>query len=138
MQRKYGEVAVEVTRHIRETQEFDPDTIWKKFAEEVFGVGSSSAKKPCPRNAYVGLCEEGMISGVPAGNYAKKRNTNSNKLYAVQAVHMLRNDPSLADVEPKELWDKVMEVIEGGPDNHNNQMDVVLALWNEDMIVRND
>lgn len=139
MQRKYGEVAVDATRYVRETQNLDPKNAWKRAAEEVFDAESSSAKKACPRNAYLGLCEEGMISGIPTGDYVKEKGgTNSNKSYAVQAVHMLRDDPTLADVTPKELWDKVMEVTEDPPDNHNNQMDVVLALWDEDMIVRND
>lgn len=134
---KYGEVAIEATRHIQETGE-SPGNAWNKFAEEIFDNETSSARdKGCPRNAYLGLCEDGLVDGVPEGNYVEKRKgKKANKSYAIQAVHMLRSNPSLENLRPKNLWDRVMEVMEDGPDNHNNQMDVVLALWHEDMIVK--
>ena len=44
MRRKYGEVAIEATKYIQATRE-DPEKAWNKFAEEIFGTGSSGAKK---------------------------------------------------------------------------------------------
>ena len=132
MRRKYGEVAIEATKYIQATRE-DPEKAWNKFAEEIFGTGSSGAKKTCPRNAYLGLCADGLVVGVPEKDH--NSDENPNKIYAVQAVRMLCADSSLEKLTPKKLWDKVMENIEYGPDNHNNQIDVVVALWHEGMIV---
>lgn len=133
MRRKYEELAIKTTRRIQETGE-DPEEVWNEFAKEIFGARSSGARKTCPRKAYLGLCRDGLVVGVPEGDYISA--DNPNKLYAVQAVRMLYSDPSLENLVPRQLWDRVMEVIGDGPDNHNNQMDVVLALWHEDMIVR--
>ena len=133
---KYGKVAIEATKHIQETKKY-PRKAWQDFAEKTFGTGTHGANKDCPRNAYLGLCEDGLVTGVPSGDYVREQKGKKlNKSYAVQAVRMLCRDSSLGNLRSKELWNRIMEVIEDGPDNHNNQMDVVLALWHEGMIVR--
>nr|WP_313637966.1 hypothetical protein [Paenibacillus sp.] len=54
-----------------------------------------------------------------------------NKTYAIQAVELLKANPELAK-DKNELWRKV---IKGVKKQHNSQMDVVLALWNNNLIV---
>lgn len=133
MWNKYGKVAIETTKYIQETREC-PKKVWQNFAEKIFGVGTHGANKGCPRNAYLGLCADGLVTNVSEGNYISDGNLE--KLYAVQAVRILRRDQSLEN-QPKELWKKVM--IDTGKDpnkTHNSQMYVVLALWHEGMIVR--
>ena len=136
--RNYGKVAIEVTKYIQETKEH-PMTAWNNFTEEVFGKGSSGANKSCPRSAYLGLCEDGLVAGVPKGNYTREQKGKKlNKLYAVQAVRMLCTNPFLENDSPDELWNEVMEALGNVPKNHDNQMNVVLALWHEGMIVKTD
>ena len=133
----YGRVSIKATRHIQQTGTGDnPREAWDKIAGEIFGYGTSSANKGCPRSAYLGLCEDGLIVGVSRGNYIFARDDKKhNKVYAVHTVHMLRKNPCLADNKPRTLWNKVMHDIGKTGINHNNQMDVVLALWHEGMIV---
>ena len=129
----YGKVAIRATRHIQKTREC-PKKTWQDFADKTFGAGTYGANKGCPRYAYLGLCADGLVIGISKGNYIPADNLN--KLYGIQAVRMLYTDPSLENLRPKQLWDKVAEIIEEAPDNHNNQMNVVLALWHEGMIIK--
>jgi hypothetical protein len=46
----------------------------------------SAQKKGCPRGAFLGLCEEGLVKGIPAGNYTTSKD---NKAYAVRAAELL-------------------------------------------------
>ena len=136
MWNEYGKVAIEATRHIQKKGEH-PRKSWNIFAQEFFGAGTDGANKGCPRSAYLGLCEDGLVAGVPSGDYVREQKGKKlNKSYALQAVRMLCNDSSLENDIPDELWSKVMEVIGGSPENHDNQMNVVLALWHEGMIVK--
>ena len=130
---KYGKVAIEATKHIQKTSK-PPRKAWQDFAEKTFGAGTDGANKGCPRNAYLGLCEDGLVVGVPKDNYVS--NGNLEKLYAVQAVRILQRNQTLEN-KPKELWKKVMIDTGKNPNKtHNSQMNVVLALWHEGMIVR--
>lgn len=70
--RNYGKVAIEVTKHIQETGEH-PRKSWNDFSEEIFGKGTDQANKSCPRSAYLGLCEDGLIAGVPSGDYVREQ-----------------------------------------------------------------
>ena len=87
-----------------------------------------AAKKACPRGAYLGLCEEGMVAGVLRGTYTRSKD---NKQYAVRAAQLLQHNPGLATAGPEQLWDRVME---GNSKAHNSQMDVVLTLWQRGLL----
>lgn len=60
--------------------------------------------KCCPKSTFLGLCEDGQVSGIPAGKYIKSK---LNKEYALLAVGFLQASPSLAS-DPLALWGKVM------------------------------
>ncbi|MCL5129340.1 hypothetical protein [Algibacter sp. L4_22] len=95
---------------------------------------SKSAKiKGCPKNAFLGLCEAGLVKGIKPVSYFKRKRENLNKKYAIKAVELLALDSNLSK---NELWNKVREELSIGEKEHNSQMDVVLALWNERLIVR--
>ncbi|MCY4245019.1 MAG: hypothetical protein OXE47_06830, partial [Gammaproteobacteria bacterium] len=83
-----------------------------------------------PRSAFLGLCEAGLVKGVPPGEYLKKSSKKLNKGYAVKAVSKLIENPKLKDNSPKELWELVISKA------HDSQMDVVLALWEKQKIKR--
>ena len=36
---------------------------------EVFPTQESSRKKGCPQSAFLGLCEDGYVKGIPQGRY---------------------------------------------------------------------
>ena len=87
----------------------------------------SSQKKTCPLNAFLGLCEEGMIRGISGTLPGFYKAGKKNKAYAVRAVEILREEPTLS-VNKKVLWKRVTRI------THNGQMDVVTSLWNSGLI----
>ena len=91
----------------------------------MFPNQSASRDKSCPRNAFLGLAEDGLIVGVPSGQYTRSK---LNKRYATRAVCLLRQKPYLANTS-SELWRLVMSAEHDRNKTHNNQMDVVTALW---------
>jgi len=84
----------------------------------------SRQSKGCPRCAYLGLCEDGLVKYVRSGKYTTSK---KNKRYAVVAVSELRKNPNLTE---DELWERVAP--EGK--TPNNQMGVVLGLWESGLI----
>ena len=116
---KFGDAALIAVQLIVEHGTYPP-IAWQQATNAVFGKGSSQADKGCPKGAFLGLCEEGLVEGVACGNYT---NSVLNKGYAVTAVHLLRTKPELEE-NTSELWREVA----GSGKTHNNQMTVVLAL----------
>jgi len=74
----------------------------------------------------LGLCEEGMVKGVVSGNYCRSK---KNKDYAIKAVKLLNKFPEMAENKIL-LWNNVA----GASKAHNNQLDVVIALWDNKYI----
>lgn len=110
---------------LKKNNEKFSDFGWKSFAS-MFTEKESMIKKECPKNAFLDLCEEGLVKGVPKGKYTKSYKNNK---YAIQAVMLLKENESLKD-NPKQLWNQ----IEDTPDSYNHQLDIVCALWNNDLI----
>tara|TARA_R110002074_G_C12397851_1_gene653888 strand:+ start:638 stop:1027 length:390 start_codon:yes stop_codon:yes gene_type:complete len=103
--------------------------IWSRSANEIFTT-KSSQEKSCPQSTFLGLCEEGLVKGIPKGNYTK---SVKNKEYALEAIEILKQNIQTT-FSPKELWKK----LELGDKRHNSQMDIVLALWENDLIVKKE
>jgi len=82
----YGESAVRAVELIRTGECPDPPAAWERAAGEVC-CSASSAEKTGPRCAFLGLCEEGLVAGVPPGTYTT---SILNKQYALDAVVYLR------------------------------------------------
>lgn len=119
---KYAKSVLNAVSLIRTGIIKSPVMAWEKSTSEIFGKGSPSQIKGCPKNAFLGLCETGRVTGIDKGNYTRSQ---KNKGYALEALRILQSNPGFSD-SPKELWEKVV----GGKDIvHNSQMDVVLALW---------
>lgn len=123
---RYRKAAIEAVNLISSTN-MNPEQAWHIATSQEFGKGTNSQKKGCPKGAFLGLCEQGMIKGVPIGNYT---NSLDNKRYAVKAVRILKEKPKLAEDEDK-LWD---EVLGSKFKKQNHQMDEVLSLWNKNYI----
>jgi hypothetical protein len=109
---KYGDVAIKAARYVNE--DIDPRAAWEKASCEIFEPGSSSQKKGCPKNAFLGL-------------YGGK---GKNADYARSGLDYLKAHPSV-NVTEIELWEIVMK---GVRKSYNHQMDVVLSLYKEGLI----
>lgn len=119
----YGKAAARAAKLLGQDQQLSPQEAWKQASTEVFGAGTSSQAKGCPRGAFLGLCSAGLIAGVSPGDYTRSR---KNAQYAVDAIAVLRERPELAN-DPHALWNSVPK---DDPDKvPNSQMEVVCALW---------
>jgi hypothetical protein len=127
---KYGNATIKAVKLIETKLADSPIIAWDMATTEVFGKGTSGQTKGCPRNTFLGLCEEGKVKGIHPGNYAKSKR---NKEYALKALQILKDTPSLSS-EQELLWLKVQN---GESKTHNYQMDVVCALWNDGLIDNN-
>ncbi len=104
----------------------DPRDAWELAASKIFDSYSSRCKG-CPKSAFLGLCEEGIIKGISGGSYTTSM---KNKSYAMKAAQLLKKDPSLASNE-NALWNKVTP---NETKAYNQQMDVVITLWKNNLI----
>lgn len=120
---RYGQCAIK-SHNMVVTRGFDPKVAWKRAAKDLFQT-DACRKKGCPREAFLGLCQEGRVKGVRPGNYT---DSTKNKEYALLACEKLRQNSNLATSSIL-LWRTLV-----GEKAHNGQMDVVLALWREDLI----
>jgi hypothetical protein len=85
--------------------------------------------KGCPKNAFLGLCEAGVIKGIPAGKSGVPHNRNGR--YALAAYEILRSEPKLVN-DKDALWRRIPART---AEHENGQMDVVLALYKSGMFV---
>ncbi len=120
---QYGKAAVKAVEFRNDGERLQ--SAWEKAISE-YTTSELSRDKGCPRNAFLGLCEEGMIKGVDPGDYGAGEKS---KGFAIRAVQILREEPTLS-LNMTKLWKKVMENL--GEDTSKSQasrMGVVTALW---------
>ena len=97
--------------------------------EKLYPTSLTARKKGCPRGAYLGLCEEGLVKGIPPGHYTTSKN---NKAYAVRAAALL--------AEGRQGWStsSLWQAVTNDPEKaHNSQMDVVMVLRKNGLIACN-
>ena len=94
-----------------------------------FTKSKSSRRKGCPKSAYLGLCEAGLVLGIPAGKHGAP-DDNRNGRYAEDACRLLLSKPMLG-ANKKALWERIPEPKAA---NENGQIDVVVALWSERLL----
>jgi hypothetical protein len=126
MANRYGEAALMATQQVP-SGDINPVARWETAMQKLYPTSAAARKKGCPRGAFLGLCEEGLVKGIPAGHYKASRD---DKAYAVRAVALLTEGTQLRSTSA--LW---RAVTNGAEKAHNSQMDIVLALWNNDLIV---
>ena len=93
---------------------------------ELYPTSPIARKKSAPRAAFLGLCEEGLVKSIPAGHY---KASPLNKSYAVQAAALLT--AAQQHWSRSALWQAVTE---GATIEHDSQIDIVMALWKNDLI----
>jgi len=126
---KYGQAAKIATELFINNQTNDPIKAWDIATIQVFPNSISSRKKSCPKNSFLGLCEDGYIINIMEGKYTR---SEKNKDYAIKAISLLSDNPRLTE---KELWELV---IDEPNKKYNYQMDVVKTLWDNRYIKLND
>ncbi len=124
---KYGEIAIKAAKMIKKDSKLLPVDAWQSAAEEVFLDRNSLQEKSCPKSAFLGLCEEGLINGVPQGNYTR---SEKNKAYAIKALELLRENPQLTE---KEIWQIIFH--SQRVKRYNQQIDVVIALFQQGCLI---
>ena len=122
----YREAAVLAVELISNGNCPEPAAAWSQATSKLFPSSASLRDKGCPKGAFLGLCNGGLVVGVESDNNAK-RSKNGN--YAIDAVKVLRKNKFLAS-QPDLLWKKVA----GNTKTHNHQMDVVIGLWEAGLI----
>src|SRR5476651_596762 len=120
MANKYGEAALMAARQ-QYSAGANPVDRWESAMEKLYPTSPIARKKGCPRGAFLGLCEEGLVKGIPPGQYTKSRD---DKAYAVRAAGLLAEGTQNWSISA--LWRAVTDDSE---EAHNSQMDVVMALW---------
>jgi len=120
----YGRASLTAVKACQRNPARSPADAWEAAVEKEF-ASPASRDKPCPRGAFLGLCAEGLVSGIPAKSYT---DSIQNRRYARNAVKLLREDPELAK-NLTQLWCRVSQK------GHNHQMDVVVALWRAGFIL---
>ncbi|QHN02414.1 hypothetical protein FTO74_02780 [Granulicella sp. WH15] len=130
MANRYGEAALMAVKMDTFGKAYTPEERWQDAVGKLYPTTPIGQKKAGPRNAFLGLCEAGLVKDIPAGQYASwTSNGNRNKAYAVQAVELLKAGTHKT---VSSLW---AAVTDGENVEHGSQMDVVLALWKNGLIV---
>ncbi len=124
--KKYKDAAVLAVQLLEKGEASDPLDAWKKSTKKTFPGSTDLQKKGCPKGAFLGLCNEGLIKDIAAGTYDRP---SKNGTYAVDAVAILKKNRFLS-TQPEMLWKKVA----GNTKVQNNQMDVVVGLWDAKLI----
>jgi hypothetical protein len=124
---KYRDVAIKAVGLIKSGFVSSPSDALEKATLAVFPNSVSLRDKGCPKGAFIGLCNEGLIDGIPKGSYAR---SGKNGEYALKAIDILRTNRFLTS-QPELLWKKVA----GNTKSTNGQMDVVIGLWEAKCII---
>lgn len=126
----YKKAAIKAAR-LAKTENINPAEAWEMAVHQVYPDSINNQEKACPKNAFLGLCEEGLINGIPSGNYTR---SEWNKKYAVAAVSILQ-EWKHSKLSPLDLWPAVLKKLKADiKKQHNSQMNVVLALWDKGLI----
>ncbi len=123
---KFGHNAVKAVELLHQGIVKSPREAWKKAGYEILKK-KVYVEKGCPKSAFLGLCEEGLVKGVPAEMYTS---STKNKKYTIDGYNALIKNPSLRH-DIKSFWDYVKpnETI-----SHNYQLDVLVHLYENGLL----
>lgn len=115
---KYGYCSIRAAE-LMKSNDLNADIAWSTVAEELFGNGSSGAKKSCPKNAFLSLM-------------GQNNRRSKNGTYAMEALDIIDKlgKDDIDNISPNKFWrDKMGKEI-----RHNGQIDVVFALRSKGLI----
>lgn len=122
---KFSQVAIKSIELITK-EHIEPRQAWQISVEEIFKESPSAISKNCPKSAFLVLCQEGLINGVPKGNYTDAIET---KDYILSGLELIKNDSTLAN-NPSKLWDKVVNENKA----HNQRMHILCDIYKKGYI----
>ncbi len=125
MANKYGEAAL-IAARLDVPEQVTAAERWDTAVRQLYPEKPYMQKKGAPKSVFLGLCGAGLVKGVAT---AEGTPTNRNAHYGVKAVELLRAGTHRTVTA---LWN---EVTSGEEVAHAAQMDVVLALWKNNLIV---
>ncbi len=129
---KYGNVAIKAVELFRTQNESNLVDAWNIAAKEIFKDKDPSIKKPCPKDTFLGLCEEGLIKDIPSGKYTMSK---SNKAYALATVELLKECDIFEKCSDADIWKKVLKKCKTDPQKkHNGQLPVIRALFENGLL----
>lgn len=123
---QFGRVTQQAMQLIKNCK-MSPVDAWTQATSSI--PSTSSRAKLCPKRAFLGLCEEGLVKGIPKRTYFTD-SCSWSKPCAVAAIALIRVDSKLLRLNPTALMKKVCQQLQILPRQHEGEMDVVLALWN--------
>ena len=124
-----------VARHAVRARELassgsSPDAAWNQALAEVYSGEQlrNQLQHTCPKWAFAGLCNHGVVRGVPAGSCPAAADRRSGR-YAVDALNAVRREASLLR-DKRTLKARVF----GRPGTAdyrkpNDEVEVLLGLW---------
>ena len=128
----YKMVAVSAATLAKE-KNMQPYDAWQYAVKEAYPNSKESQKKSCPRNAFLGLCSSGKVKGIPKDKYTS---SSLNKQYAMEALYILSVNPH-SSFSAAEMWRYVLADLGANKNKRlNGQMQVVLALWENDFLIK--
>jgi len=119
MANRYGEAALLASAP--QKLKLPPRVRWQTAMNELYPSSAAAREKGGPRNAYLGLCEAGMVVGVSTKEDAASRKSMN---YAVRAAELLLANQQHWSISA--LWSAVCD---DPKRKHTGQMDVVMALY---------
>ena len=122
----FGSAAVLATEIIAQDQTITPEHAWE-IAIGKLTKSESTRNKGCPRATFLFLCQQGLVRGIPIGDYTKG---SRNGQYAIEAIKIIRENPEMTSNKTT-LW----KVVSNGERSHNGQLDVVLGLYKKNLLV---
>jgi hypothetical protein len=96
---------------------------WAEACRLIFPGKPQAEAKKCPRGAFLGLCEAGLVRGIAPGEYLASRKS-VNKDYAVRMVELIEQEPFAAS-DSLRLW---LHAVGGVKKTENDQRKIVQAL----------
>lgn len=125
---KYAQIAINVINKIKNDNKLNPAIEWEKECNLMFGKGTSSASKSCPQETFLGLCDEGLIYGIPQGKYTSEI-SELNKRYALKGYEYIKNNTD-KQLTQKAIW----KAIGNEELAHNGQMSILIELYKRGML----
>ena len=113
----------------------DPDVAWLETLRERYSekMLPNQVKHSCPKWAFCILCHRGHVRGARSGCCPAAEKSRSAS-YPLRALEQLLVDPSLASNKPKLKRHVFGEPGYDGYRTPNDEIEVLLALWEADAI----
>ncbi len=124
----FGKVAVKAVQNYRSHRFPSPMGAWDAAIRDICTIDSIE-EKICSRSVFLGLCEAGMVRGIPGGTYLKTKpgEKSPNKIFATSAAQLIAGEPGLVRNKSR-----LRELLTDS--GRNAQIDVVIALWESGLI----